>query len=192
MTQKEKAQFIPFNAINEFMRNDFRLIVVRETLLSLDKLERKFSAPVDQLTKKHVTVAGLRNSTKAPATVRAVATIKPFEKQPKLVAVILQAWCQIHLELRQLIYELLTDRGWKLLPADFDRTKLPGFLTRWPAEDDYETLYDAFVQANPDFDASIDQTSLMVVWLSGRLPIDKVQKESLENPDLSDQTGDTE
>lgn len=184
MDQTEKIQFIPFAAINEFMRNDFRLNVIRTTLLSLNQLDRKFSGPVDQLTKKHVTVAGFRNSVKAPATVKAVAMVKAFEKQPRLVAAILQAWSETQPELRQNIYDFLLDRGWKLLPVDFDRTKLPGFLTRWPADDDYDTLYEAFVQNNPALEVSIDQTSLMVVWLSGRLPIDKVEKESLETPEF--------
>lgn len=184
MEKTEKVQFIPFNAINEFMRNDFRLIVIRNTLLSLNQLDRKFSVPIDQLTKKYVTVPGFRNSAKAPATVKAVAMAKAFEKQPKLVAAILQAWSETLPEFRQKMYDLLTGRGWKLLPVDFDRTKLPGFLTRWPAEDDYDTLYDAFVLDNPNFEISIDQASLMVVWLSGRLPIDKVEKETLEIPDL--------
>jgi len=184
MDQTEKIQFIPFNAINEFMRNDFRLNVIRTTLLSLAQLDRKFSVPIDQLTKKYVTVAGFRNSAKAPATVKAVAMVKAFEKQPKLVAAILQGWAETQPEFRRKVHDLLTNRSWKLLPVDFDRTKLPGFLTRWPADDDYDTLYDTFVQDNPNLEVSIDQVSLMVVWLSGRLPIDKVEKETLEMPDL--------
>ena len=112
--------------------------------------------------------------------------VKAFENQPKLVAAILQAWSEIQPDLRQKVYDLLLGRGWKMLPVDFDRTKLPGFLTRWPAEDDYDTLYEAFVQDNPGLEVSIDQASLMVVWLSGRLPIDKVEKETLETPEITD------
>ena len=185
MDQTKKIKFIPFHAINEFMRNDFRLIVIRTTLLSYNQLDRKYALPIDQLTKRYVKVAGFRNSAKAPATVKAVAMVKAFETQPKLVAAILQAWSETQPGLRQKVYDLLLRRGWKLLPIEFNRTKLPGFLTRWPAEDDYDTIYNSLLQDYPDLEVSIDQTSLMVVWLSGRLPIDKVEKDTLEAPELS-------
>ncbi len=38
------------------------------------------------------------------------------------------AWSELHLELRQQIYDMLVERKWELLPVDTDRTKLPGFL----------------------------------------------------------------
>lgn len=173
MDEKKKLAFLPFHAINEFMRNEYRLIVIRSTLLALPELTRDFAGPVDSLTKKHVKVPGFRNSAKAPATVKAVAMVKAFEKEPKLVAAILQAWSEANANLRQQAYELLTGRGWEILPPDFDRRRLPGFLTAWPQEEDYEALYAAFVEANPESEAGIDDLSLMIVWLAGRLPLDK-------------------
>ncbi|MCJ7701710.1 MAG: hypothetical protein MUO62_09020 [Anaerolineales bacterium] len=194
MNEKTQLEFIPFHAINEFMRNDFRLNVIRTTLLSLNQLDRQFSAPIDRLTRKHVTVAGFRNSVKAPATIKAVAMVKAFENQPKMVGAILNAWAESKTELRQLIYDLLVERGWKVLPIEADRTRLPGFMARWPAEDDYELLYQAFTDSHPEMEASIDEISLMVVWISGRLPIDKVSKDELDMPELplSSETTDQE
>lgn len=179
MDEKRKVEFIPFHAINEFMRNDFRLSVLRTTLAMLPKLDRKFSTPINRLTQKHVKVAGFRNSVKAPASVKAVAMVKAFEKEPKLVASVLDAWAESYADLRQKVYNLLVNRAWVLLPIETDRTRLPGFLTRWPEDDDYEVLYDAFNQAYPESQASIDEVSLMVVWLAGRLPIEKVSKGDL-------------
>lgn len=194
MNEKTQLEFIPFHAINEFMRNDFRLNVIRTTLLSLNQLDRQFSAPIDRLTRKHVTVAGFRNSVKAPATIKAVAMVKAFENQPKMVGAILNAWAESKTELRQLIYDLLVERGWKVLTIEADRTRLPGFMARWPAEDDYEILYQAFTDSHPEMEASIDEISLMVVWISGRLPIDKVSKDEMDMPELplSSETTDQE
>jgi hypothetical protein len=184
MKEKSEVEFIPFHAINEFMRNDFRIAVIRASLLAMNTLDRKFSTPIDQLTRKYVTVAGFRNSVKAPTMIKAVAMVKAFENQPKLVAAIINAWAESKAALRTQIYDLLLDRNWKLLPIEADRTRLPGFLTRWPAEDDYDVLYDAFTTKYPDNDASIDEMSLMVVWLAGRLPIDKVSKNDIPEPDV--------
>ena len=183
---KKKVSFIPFHAINQFMRNDFRMNVIRSALQTLPELDREFGSSIDRLTKKFVKVPGFRNSVKAPTTVKAVAMVKPFEKNPDLVAAILNAWAESKSVLRQQVFDLLTSRDWKLFPIDFNRTKLPGFLTRWPAEDDFEVLYESFTAANPDNEASIDEVSLMAVWLSGRLPIEKIDKSELGEPEISE------
>jgi hypothetical protein len=177
MTDDKKAEFLPFHAINQFMRNDYRLTVIRSALLALPGLDRKFSAPIDRLTKKLVQVPGFRNSAKAPARIKAIAMVNAFEKSPDLVAAILAAWGEAQIEFRQQVYDFLTARDWKLLPPEADRTKLPGFLTVWPAGEDYETLYEAFIEAFPDNQPGIDDLSLMVVWLSGRLPYQKAGEE---------------
>jgi hypothetical protein len=161
------------------MRNDFRINVIQSTLLALPKLGPEFSKPVDRLTRKFVKVAGFRNSTKAPVFVKGAAMVKAFEKEPTLVAAVLHAWSESKDALRQEIFDLLTKLNWPLLPIEFNRTKLPGFLTQWPDEDDYAKIYDTYVLEHPDSDSSIDETSLMVVWLAGRLPIEKISKNDL-------------
>jgi hypothetical protein len=188
MNTKTQFQFIPFHAINEFMRNDFRLNIIRTTLISKGELNRKFAAPIDRLTRKHVKVAGFRNSLKAPVTIMAVAMVKAFEKHPDLVAAIVNGWSESKTELRSQISALLTARGWKLLPIEVDRSKLPGFLTEWPEEDDYETLYEEYNKIYPENEVSIDETSLMVIWLSGRLPITKVSKSDIRLPEVPQNT----
>jgi hypothetical protein len=181
--KNKKLEFIPFHAINEFMRNDFRLQIIRSVLVSLSKIDGKIVSRINHLTKKHVKVAGFRNSSKAPATVKTVAMVKAFEKHPDLVSTILQAWMMIHIELRDHVYNLMLSRGWKLLPIDVDRSKLPGFLTSWPEGEDYEVLYNSLKEKYPNTDQSIDEASLMAVLLSGRLPINKVSFNELEELD---------
>jgi hypothetical protein len=179
MNEKNQVKFFPFHTINEFMRNDFRLQVIRTSLLELPNLDRKFSGSVDRLTRKHVKVAGFRNSAKAPLTIKAVSMTKAFEKQPDLVAAILNAWVESKPKLRNEIFNILEKRGWELLPIEADRSNLPGFLPQWPSDDDYEKLYNVYLETYPDSNASIDETSLMVVWLAGRLPIEKVNQDEL-------------
>ncbi len=187
MNDKTQIEFIPFHAINEFMRSDFRLNVIKSALLALPKIDKKYGISLDRLTRKHVRVAGFRNSVKAPATVKAVAMVKPFENEPRLVAAILAAWAESQSELRQQLFNLLSERGWKIFPVDFERTRIPGFLTRWPEEDDYDEIYEAYVAAHPDSEASMDETSLMAVWLALRLPVEKVPMAELAQPnDLID------
>lgn len=165
-----KVKFYPFHAVNDFMRADYRLEVVRTTLNALPKLPSEFIAPIERLTKHLVHVPGFRNSAKAPANLRIRPTSDAFEKSHQLVAAILQAWAAAHLELRQEVYELLMSRNWEVLPPDADRTKLPGFLIDWPENEDFEELNKAFSAMYPQAQVSSDDVSLMIVWISTRLP----------------------
>ncbi|GEM_PF-195617 len=198
-----QATFLPFHAINEFMRPDFRLNVIRSTLSALPSLPDNLRDPINRLTRRHVSVPGFRNSEKAPNLVKVVPMAKAFEKSPELVAAILAAWAEAHASLRTMVYEMLEARRWKVLPDEdslnledispelvkdwpilpirADRTKVPGFFTRWPKGDDFETIYQSFAEKHPDFEASIDEVSLMVVWLSLRLPYN-VEEEPPASP----------
>ena len=169
-SKNKQARFLPFHAINEFMRTDFRAEVVRSALQALPSLPEDQRAQIDKLTRRVVKVPGFRNSTKAPASLRVKPTAEAFEKSAGLVAAILSAWSVAHPDLRAEVFDLLTERGWEILPAETDRTKLPGFLSRWPKGEDFETLTAAYAERYPESVASSDEVSLMVVWLSGRLP----------------------
>jgi hypothetical protein len=148
-------------------------------MLELPNMSQKTQTSINKLTKKYVKVPGFRNSIKAPASVKAVSMIKPFEKEPKLVAAVLAGWAEVNQDLRKQVFDILRNLNWKLLPMEADRTRLPGFLTQWPEEDDYEKLYDDFLNNFPDSNYGIDDVSLMAVWLSIRLPVDKVAKDAL-------------
>jgi len=188
----EKTEFLPFHALNEYMRPDFRLNVIRETLTAQATLDEPHVNDLNQKIKKRVTVPGFRNSDKAPALIKVLPTSKAFEKYPDLVVTILSCWAEIQSELQEQVYTLLKARNWLIFPEvdeiDTDtltmdaikewpifplksnRTKLPGFFTHWPKGEDFETLYKNFSELFPDSSASIDKVSLMVVWISMRLP----------------------
>ncbi len=166
----KKISFLPFHALNEFMTSEYRLEVVRITLTMLSGMPEKYRTAINNLTGRLVKIPGFRNSVKSPMLLRVKPTADAFEKSPELVAAILSAWAEIHTELRQKVYTLLQERGWDILPIDSERARLPGFLTVWPQGENFEVLNQAFKEKYPDTTISDNDVSLMVVWISGRLP----------------------
>ncbi len=186
------VEFLPLHAINEFMRPDFRMTVIRKTLSALPQLPDNLSGPVNHLTRRFVKVPGFRNSEKAPTMVKVLPMANAFEKSSELVGAVLAAWAEVHSSLREQIFNVLkernwpffptemhslqdlpslkTERDWGVLPLNADRTKLPGFLIFWPKGEDFENLYETFAKLYPEATASLDEVSLMAVWLSMRLP----------------------
>jgi hypothetical protein len=183
--EEEEVAFLPFHALNEFMRDDYRLDVIRFTLSALPELPEQFRTPVERLTHQVVKVPGFRNSEKAPLGKRLRPTASAFEKSPALVVAILAAWAEGHPELRQQVFDLLIARGWDVLPPEADRTQLPGWLTRWPEGESFESIGEAFAERYPGVEANLDDISLMVVWLLVRLPYDIVS----EDEDEAEETG---
>ncbi len=207
----EKTEFLPFHAINEFMRPDFRLTVIRDTLTNQSNLDDSHANMLNQQIKKRVTVPGFRNSDKAPALIKVLPTSKAFEKFPDLVAAVLSCWAESQSELREQVYTLLKGRNWPMLtgtdnldlsslsmdllkawpvfPLNTERSKLPGFYTHWPKGEEFETLYSAFTTLFPQANSSIDKVSLMAVWLTMRLPyqvdVDLQPPENSQEPDQS-------
>jgi hypothetical protein len=188
----EKTEFLPFHAINEFMRPDFRLNIIRDTLSSQQISDEPCLNNLNKQIKKSVKIPGFRNSDKAPALVKVLPTSKAFENNPDLVGALLYCWSEIHADLRTEVFNLLSSRNWPIfngtdlsgiaslstdfikewpiLPLEFDRAKLPGFYIHWPKGEDFEILYDNFAKLYPESDASKDKVSLMVVWITMRLP----------------------
>lgn len=199
---ENSIQFLPFNAINEFMRPDFRLIVIRDTLNNLKQLDNKDQEGINRMIKRFVKVPGFRNSDKAPTTIKIIPASKTFETNPEFVAAIIAAWSKIHNELGDFVYQVLKSRGWYffpdeiktainipdlksetdwgILPRDADRRVLPGFLIYWPQNQDFEAIYEDFSNLFPEAHYSIDEVSLMTVWLVNRLPY-HVGEEKTEN-----------
>jgi hypothetical protein len=186
------VQFLPFHAINEFMRPDFRLNVVRQTLSELNKLPAKSRETVSHQIRRVVKVPGFRNSEKAPTVVKVIPTAKAFESNPELVSSILSAWTELKSELRDQVFQVLKARqwfffpdesisinslpslknqeDWGVLPVAADRSLLPGFLIYWPKDQDFEAIYQTYNELYPDGKGSLDEVSLMSVWLANRLP----------------------
>ncbi len=170
MENQKEISFLPFHALNEFMLDEFRMKVIRQTFANLHELPEKDQASINKLTRKYVKVQGFRNSVKAPLGVKLKPFAHAFEKSPELVGATISAWAKLNHQLGQQVYELLASRNWELLPLDADRSRLPGFLTVWPGGDNYEVLHKVFFEMYPDSQADKDDISLMIVWVGGRLP----------------------
>lgn len=177
---KDAVQFVPFHAINEFMRDDFRLDLIRATLIALPGLTANIREPVERLIRKQVQVPGFRNPMKAPIGMRIKPTVEAFMKSPALVASVLEAWTESHPELCRQVFDLLTSRGWEILPIEADRSKIPGFLITWPSGEDFEGLYKIYNETYPSSEFKQDEVSLMIVWLSGSLPYSSNEEELLD------------
>jgi len=168
----KQAQFIPFNAINEFMLNDYRLHVLQTVFAGFNHLSGQRRSAINSQVKRHVQVPGFRNSIQAPVGIKARAAVSTFERRADLVGQVLQAWSELSPDLRQKVYDFLAAREWELLPPEADRSKLPGFMVEWPDGQTYDVLDEAFAQMYPDEIVEVNDLRLMIVWLANRLPYD--------------------
>lgn len=176
MNEQQQTQFLHFHTINEFMLPDFRQQVLTQVIANLESLPGDLRSRLSGQIRQLVKVPGFRNSSLAPAAVKVRGAIQAFERSPQFAANVLAAWSELNAELRQQVFDFLTARGWTLLPVDADRTKLPGFLTRWPKAEQFDVLDEAFRALHSDTPHSKDEVSLMVVWLSTRLPYELVDQ----------------
>lgn len=176
MNEQQQTQFFHFHTINEFMLPEFRQQVIAQVITNLDALPADLRSRLNGQIRQLVKVPGFRNSSLAPAPVKVRGAIQTFERNPQFAANVLAAWSELNAELRQQVFDFLTQRGWKVLPLDADRTKLPGFMTRWPKAEQFDVLDEAFRVLHPETSSSKDEVSLMTVWLSTRLPYELVDQ----------------
>lgn len=190
--EDQHIEFLPFHAINEFMRSDFRLSVIKNTLSKLPGLPASLRDPVERQIRKSVKIPGFRHPEKAPTLVKVLPSAQVFEKSPEFVSAMLAAWAEVYAHLRDQMVVVFQQRGWYffptevssaaelpipktekewgILPPTADRTRLPGFVMFWPQKEDFEALYDTYIDIYPGGEASKDEVGLMAVWLSMRLP----------------------
>ena len=172
--KNNQISFLPFQAINEFMRPDYREAIIRTVLSGLPNVSDANRIALERAINTYVHIPGFRKSIKAPHEIKQKYIQESFEKLSVIAALILTAWSEIHPRLRETVYLLLTNLHWQLLPLSVDRSKLPGFYTTWPNGQEFDSLYDSYQKQFPDDKTSKDDISLMIVWLSCRLPYEFV------------------
>ena len=169
----EKEKFLPFIAINEFMRDDYRLLVITEVLSHIDKIPSDQRNIINKAIAKFVSVPGFRNSNLAPVGRKAKSSTELFMTFNDYAAAIVEGWFRLHLELAQTTFDVLQEKEWQNLQSlTLDRSKLPGFQIHWPKTDTFEVLINAVRTKNALENESDDNVSLMAVWLGLRLPYD--------------------
>jgi hypothetical protein len=169
-TDKNKVQYLPFHAINEFMRNDYRLTILQEVFENFEKLKPNQRQRLTKMFSNGVQVPGFRNSSLAPLSIRVKNSTSLFEKSPEFSALIVESWSSLHQDLKLGVWNLLESKGWKPLPIELDRIELPGFTFVWPKEDTFEVLSKKLRESLPNLNETEDNISLMVVWIGNRLP----------------------
>jgi hypothetical protein len=185
-----QVEFLPFNALNEFMVNEYRLHVLQAVFAGLNRLPGPRRNALNGIFRRYVQVPGFRNSSIAPAGVKARSSVTVFERNPEFVAHVLQGWTELNPELRQMVFDFLTAREWEVLPVDADRTQLPGFLPEWPEGQDYDALGQGFSEMYPDAKVDENDLRLMIVWLSSRLPYDMYADDDEVDGEMDDEAAE--
>jgi hypothetical protein len=181
MNMPEKVEFLPLHAINEFMRDDYRLTVLNEVFVGLDQIPAEKKAAIGKLVAHYVTVQGFRNGNLAPAGRKAKGSATLFERSAEFVGLVVESWRSLHSELASTMFAVLIEHEWgDLLPLEADRSQLPGFGIHWPKKDTFDVLIKAVQIKEPQLQESDDNISLMAVWLGNRLPYDLFAEESEE------------
>lgn len=170
MKRSEKKAYLPFHAVNEFMRDDFRLVIIQDVLSHLDHCKVESRSKLIKLINKSIHVPGFRNSSQAPLGIKVKNSQGVFTKSTEFAAAVMECWSQIHIELRKKIYDLLIDTGWKIPGESENRAELPGFQLDWPEEQNFDFFIQAIRQNYSEIQESDDEISLMVVWVGNRLP----------------------
>jgi hypothetical protein len=178
----EKMEYLPFSAVNDFMRDDYRITVMTEVFSNLEKLDKAPRTVITTAVSHHVSVPGFRNGNLAPVGRKVKASVSLFERAPEFAAAVMQGWSSLHPQLRTVVVEVLTELGWEnVLPADADRAQLPGFQIHWPKKDNFEAILAQVKAKQPDLEESEDNVSLMAVWMGNRLPYDLYSEEEQQS-----------
>lgn len=171
--QDEKSvEYLPFHAINEFMRDDYRLAVIHEVLQHLDEIAGGYRKEISQEITRHVKISGFRNSSLAPLAIKAKNSVGLFQRSAKFSAAVVGAWSELHTDLAAAVWKVLSGHEWEPLPLELNRGKLPGYQVKWPKKDTFEVLQQDVRKENAALTETDDDISLMVVWLGNRLPYD--------------------
>ncbi|KAF0111495.1 MAG: hypothetical protein FD147_846 [Chloroflexi bacterium] len=177
MNDTNKTKYLPFQAVNEFMREDYRLSILHEVFNHLDKCTAIQKQLINRLVAKGVQIAGFRNSSLAPLPIKIKNSVSLFENSSEFAATIIECWSNLHPELKKALDETLTEKGWQPLAYDLDRSLLPGFMIDWPKKDTFELLIKTLRDTHPNLLESEDNISLMAVWVGNRLPYNLYNEE---------------
>lgn len=176
----KKIQFVPFNAINEFMLPDFRTTVLQKVFSNQVEVPSDRRNHLNSLIKHLIKIPGFRNSAAAPTALKIKNAASPFERNAQFTAAVLSCWESLDPELAEKVFNFLKSREWELLPVVADRTKIPGFMINWPESENYDTLGEGFKAMYPGYSPSDDDLRLMIVWIGGRLPYNMTFDEAQE------------
>lgn len=140
--------------------------VVQSVLLAVRNNHTRYEPQIKQGIRQFIRIDGFRDSSKAIALrfqLLCEATATAVRHQPSLALVVFQAWVEIKQDLRWPVEHALARAGIATLPASavLPREPTPGVLS---------ALIDQLAETLADQDRS--QIELMVICVSGQLPVD--------------------
>lgn len=180
MEKNAQDHFAPFIAINQFMLPEFRQEVLGFVFKNQVSLSARRRSALNQSMRSLVKIPGFRSSDLAPVNLKIRHAGKAFERHSDLVAQLLSAWVELKHDLSLVMYDLLTERGWTILPLEEERARKPGFRVTWPDKETYETLDAAVEEKRISEKYDRNDIRLMSVWLSLCLPFDDSSGDSEE------------
>ncbi len=181
MEKTNQQKYLPFHAVNEFMRDDYRLTILQEVLSEQSATPVEIRNRIGRMISKGVKIPGFRNSNQAPVAIKVKNSTSLFENSPEFAALVMEAWSNLHTKLKRDMAEVLHDRGWNIPSAEIDHSQLPGFQIDWIKGDTFEVLIGEIKKKNPDLQESDDNISLMAVWIGNRLPYNLYEDESSQD-----------
>lgn len=166
-----EVENLPFKTINVFIERDFLEALVKQILSNLKMLSKEDQKKFNQLFRKYVTVLGFRNPLHAPQPLQIKAYATAFEDKEEVIPFTLSTWAKVQEDLANKVMDWLKAEKWEdlALYREFDDSL--GFKNDWPENLELDTLVAKFQEKYPDIEATKDDLSLMLLWVSGRLPI---------------------
>lgn len=181
MEKMQEQKYLPFHAVNEFMRDDYRLTILHEVLNDQSQSPADLRQGIGRMIAKNVNIPGFRNSNQAPVGFKVKNSTSLFERSPEYAALVMDAWSYLHPDLKKIMADVLIAKGWTIPPVDEDHCKLPGFQIDWPKSDTFEVLIGEVKKNAPEIQESDDNISLMAVWIGNRLPYNLFNEESKQD-----------
>ena len=162
---------LPFKTINVYIERGFLEEILEQILNNLKNLPKDIQAEFNQIFRKYVTVLGFRNPLHAPRPLQIRAYANAFEEKEEVIPFTLFTWAALNENLANTVLDWLKSQKWDDLNLDRSYQEALGFTNNWPEGQTLEAIYEKFQEAHPDLAASKDEIMLMLLWVSGRLPI---------------------
>lgn len=167
----EKA-ILPYKAINVYMEQEYLESVLASVITGVKKLPKQDQIAFSQFLKKHVSVLGFRDPSRAPLSLQVKALAKVFEEKDEVVPVVLSFWTKVNKKLVKPVKTWLEAEGFKDLATERDFEEGAGFIADWPKKMAFDKMVKKFQKENAEVKMGQDDLILLSLWLTGQLPND--------------------
>jgi len=162
---------LPFKTINVYIERGFLEEILKQILRDLKNLPKETQTEFNQVFKKYVTVLGFRNPLHAPRPLQIRAFANAFEEKEEVIPFTLSTWATLNEDLANAVLDWLKSEKWDNLELNRSYQEALGLTNNWPEDQSLDSIFEKFQDAHPDLDYSKDEIVLMLLWVSGRLPI---------------------